>query len=202
MDTNEPHYDAIVMGSGIGGMAAAGLLAGVAAGKRVLVLERHTEPGGQTHVFRRDGASWDAGLHYIGEMEPGGRAGPFLATPVRGRAALVPDDGSGSSVLSIRASTWRCRRIPPRTSARWSPHFPPRRGLCGASLGRQSSKSGNGMNRLWHALRYSLSGLRAAWDEKAFRQEALASFVLLPLAFWIGQSWVETALPCRHRSSW
>ncbi|MEI7444207.1 MAG: FAD-dependent oxidoreductase [Burkholderiales bacterium] len=68
-------YDAIVIGSGIGGMTAAGLLAGVA-GRRVLVLERHTEPGGLTHVFRRDGAAWDVGVHYVGELEPGspGRA--------------------------------------------------------------------------------------------------------------------------------
>ncbi len=55
-------------------------------------------------------------------------------------------------------------------------------------------KNRTGLNRLWHALGYSLSGLRAAWDEKAFRQEALTSIVLLPLAFWFGQSWVETAL--------
>ena len=55
-------YDAIVIGSGIGGMTAAGLLAGVA-NKKVLVLEKHTEPGGLTHVFRRDGAAWDVGLH-------------------------------------------------------------------------------------------------------------------------------------------
>ena len=41
---------------------------------------------------------------------------------------------------------------------------------------------------------YSLSGLRAAWDEKAFKQEALVSVVLLPLAWWIAQSWVEAAL--------
>ena len=68
-------YDAIVIGSGIGGLTAAGLLAGVA-GRRVLVLERHTEPGGLTHVFRRDGAAWDVGLHYVGEVGPGseGRA--------------------------------------------------------------------------------------------------------------------------------
>lgn len=72
MQTPHPtqDYDAIVIGSGIGGMAAAGLLAGVAH-KRVLVLEKHTEPGGQTHVFRRDGASWDVGVHYVGAVEPG-----------------------------------------------------------------------------------------------------------------------------------
>jgi len=64
-----------VIGSGIGGLTTAGLLAR-AAGKRVLVLERHTEPGGLTHTFRRDGASWDVGVHYIGHLSPGsqGRA--------------------------------------------------------------------------------------------------------------------------------
>ena len=63
-------YDVIVIGSGIGGLTAAGLLAGVA-GKRVLVLEKHSEPGGQTHTFRRGGASWDVGVHYVGAMSPG-----------------------------------------------------------------------------------------------------------------------------------
>ena len=55
-------------------------------------------------------------------------------------------------------------------------------------------KSRTGMNRVWHALGYSISGLRAAWEEKAFQQEAIASVVLIPCAFWIGQSWVEIAL--------
>ncbi len=63
-------YDAIVIGSGIGGLTAAGLLAGVD-GRKVLVLEKHTEPGGLTHAFRRDGAAWDVGVHYIGEVWPG-----------------------------------------------------------------------------------------------------------------------------------
>ena len=62
-------YDAIIIGSGIGGLTTAGLLARVS-GKRVLVLEKHTEPGGLTHTFRRDGASWDVGLHYIGQLDP------------------------------------------------------------------------------------------------------------------------------------
>lgn len=70
-------YDAIIIGSGIGGMTAAGLLAGVA-GKKVLVLEKHFEPGGLTHTFRRDGAAWDVGLHYVGDMTPGTQSRAFF----------------------------------------------------------------------------------------------------------------------------
>lgn len=70
-------YDAIVIGSGIGGMTTAGLLAGVS-GKKVLVCEKHTEPGGFTHVFRRDGASWDVGLHYVGDLAPGSPIRAYL----------------------------------------------------------------------------------------------------------------------------
>ena len=64
--------DAIVIGSGIGALTTAGLLAGVA-GAHVLVLEKHCTPGGLTHSFRRMGASWDVGLHYVGDMHPGSR---------------------------------------------------------------------------------------------------------------------------------
>ena len=47
-------WDAIVIGSGIGGLTAAALLSRQA-GKRVLVLERHYTAGGFTHTFRRPG---------------------------------------------------------------------------------------------------------------------------------------------------
>ena len=57
-----------------------------------------------------------------------------------------------------------------------------------------AQKQRTGLSRLSHALGYSLSGLRAGWNEPAFRQEAVASMVLLPLAFWLGRSWVEVSL--------
>ena len=59
--------DAIVIGSGIGGLAAAALMARHA-GKRVLVLERHYAAGGFTHVFHRPGWEWDVGVHYVGQV--------------------------------------------------------------------------------------------------------------------------------------
>lgn len=55
-------------------------------------------------------------------------------------------------------------------------------------------KKRSGLSRLWHAAGFSLAGLRAAWDETAFRSEALAAVVLVPLAFWLGGNWVEVAL--------
>jgi diacylglycerol kinase (ATP) len=55
-------------------------------------------------------------------------------------------------------------------------------------------KSRKGLNRVWHATGYSIAGLRAGWHETAFRQEAIASIVLIPAAFWLGRNWVETVL--------
>jgi all-trans-retinol 13,14-reductase len=66
--TLDDQWDAIVIGSGIGGLATAALLSRHA-GKKVLVLERHYTAGGYTHSFSRPGYSWDVGVHYIGEVQ-------------------------------------------------------------------------------------------------------------------------------------
>jgi all-trans-retinol 13,14-reductase len=65
--TVDAAFDTIVIGSGMGGMTVASLLARHA-GQRVLVLERHYTPGGFTHTFRRPGYEWDVGVHYIGRV--------------------------------------------------------------------------------------------------------------------------------------
>ena len=59
--------DAIIIGSGIGGLTCAGLLS--RAGKRVLVLEQHYIAGGCTHSFEEHGYEFDTGLHYMGNID-------------------------------------------------------------------------------------------------------------------------------------
>ena len=74
-------WDTIVIGSGIGGMTAAAILAEL--GDRVLVLEQHYVPGGFTHAFRRKGSRngwiWDVGVHAVGEVTTHSMPGRLLA---------------------------------------------------------------------------------------------------------------------------
>jgi all-trans-retinol 13,14-reductase len=58
------NIDVIIIGSGIGGLSTAALLA--KQGKKVLVLEQHDIAGGNLHTFTEKGYEFDTGLHYIG----------------------------------------------------------------------------------------------------------------------------------------
>ncbi|MFT7588035.1 MAG: all-trans-retinol 13,14-reductase [Limisphaerales bacterium] len=62
----EGKFDSIIIGSGLGSLTTASLLA--QKGQRVLILEQHYTPGGFTHVFKRKRFEWDVGVHYIGEV--------------------------------------------------------------------------------------------------------------------------------------
>jgi all-trans-retinol 13,14-reductase len=59
-------YDAIVIGSGLGSMTFAAIMAKM--GKKILILEKHYVPGGFTHVFKRKEYEWDVGIHYVGDV--------------------------------------------------------------------------------------------------------------------------------------
>jgi len=60
------NLDAILIGSGIGSMTTAAIMA--KSGKRVLVLEQHDQAGGCCHTFIDKGYEFDVGIHYIGAM--------------------------------------------------------------------------------------------------------------------------------------
>jgi all-trans-retinol 13,14-reductase len=81
-------WDAVVIGSGIGGLACAAALARM--GRRSLVLERHDIPGGLTQTFSREGYTWDVGVHYLGDMAPGRPARRVLDWLSGGAIEMAP----------------------------------------------------------------------------------------------------------------
>ncbi|MEM8836661.1 MAG: NAD(P)/FAD-dependent oxidoreductase [Pseudomonadota bacterium] len=75
-ETDTHHWDAIVIGSGMGGMSAAAALSKV--GNKVLMLEQHQTLGGLTHSFSRNGFTWDVGVHYLSGFAPEDRMRALL----------------------------------------------------------------------------------------------------------------------------
>ncbi len=101
-------WDAIVIGSGIGGLSAAAALA--RANKRVLVLEQHLVLGGMTQTFERQGFHFATGVHYIGGVGPhSGSAGSF------GR--LLDWLGDGSLRFAPLPAAFDCVRLRDATLA-------------------------------------------------------------------------------------
>lgn len=62
-------FDAVIIGSGVGGLATAICLA--RAGQKVLVLEQHYVPGGWSHSFTLNGQRFSPGVHYVGLLNEG-----------------------------------------------------------------------------------------------------------------------------------
>ncbi len=95
----ETGWDAIVIGSGLGGLTTAAYLA--ANGKRVAVLEQHYVAGGNAHVFRRKRMfEFDVGVHYIGDCGPGGGIPTILGgVGLGGKIEFLEMDPDGFDTL-------------------------------------------------------------------------------------------------------
>ncbi len=103
----EKQYDVIIIGSGLGGLTAAALLA--KGGVRPLVLEQHFAPGGNAQTFRRKKMfDFDVGLHYIGDCGPGGLYPNLMEEMgIADQVEFVPMDQDGFDTLITPDLTFR-----------------------------------------------------------------------------------------------
>ncbi|MEZ5184248.1 MAG: NAD(P)/FAD-dependent oxidoreductase [Candidatus Nanopelagicales bacterium] len=107
--------DVIVIGAGPGGLSCAAYLA--ATGKRVIVVDRHTVPGGNMSCFtHRDSDSgetyeFDVGLHYIGGCGPRGAMRSVLE-PLGIRPDYLPMDEAGYDTLLFDSGQVRQFKVP------------------------------------------------------------------------------------------
>ena len=120
-------WDAVVVGSGLGGLSCAAYLA--AAGKRTLVLEAHYVAGGNSQAFRRRhhgrAYEFDVGLHYIGECGPEGAITRILrGVGLADRITFRPLDPDGFSTLVFPDLTFRVPAGWDRYRARLLATFP------------------------------------------------------------------------------
>ncbi len=143
-------FDAIVIGSGIGGLGAAALLARHG-GRRVLVLERHYTAGGFTHVFHRPGFEWDVGVHYIGDTAPG-RTIRRLFDDVTDGALEWADMGEVYDRVLMGADVY---------------DFPRGRAALEAALGRRFPREVDALRRYFALVEETVDGIQAHFQAKA-----------------------------------
>lgn len=77
-DALYPYYDVIIIGAGIAGLVCGTFLA--RSGKKVIIIEQHSIPGGYCTSFKRKGFNFDAAVHHIGGCGKWGIVGRCLKT--------------------------------------------------------------------------------------------------------------------------
>ncbi|CAA6676754.1 MULTISPECIES: NAD(P)/FAD-dependent oxidoreductase [unclassified Lentimonas] len=80
-DLDNQHFETVIIGAGMAGMAAGIRLA--LAGKHVIILERHNASGGLNSFYSIEGRKYDVGLHAMTNFVPKGTKGTPLTKLLR-----------------------------------------------------------------------------------------------------------------------
>ncbi|XRB08533.1 prolycopene isomerase [Pycnococcus provasolii] len=114
-DASSASADVVVIGAGIGGLSAASLLAKY--GKKVIVCESHTEPGGAAHAWHRDGYTFESGPSLYSTMTD-----KYSMNPM---GQVLDAIGEQENLKVVRYNEWMC-------------HFPEPMGTFCMQLGNDS----------------------------------------------------------------
>lgn len=115
-------YDAVIIGSGLGGLVCGSLLS--QAGRSVLVLERQVQPGGCMQSYRRNGYTFDTGLHYIGGLQEGQKLHSIFSHLGLMRLPWHQLDGEAFDRITIAGQTFDFAQGYDRFVEKLSTHFP------------------------------------------------------------------------------
>ena len=97
-------YDVVVIGSGLGGLVSALLLA--QEGKNVCVLEKNNQYGGNLQTFVRNKTIFDTGVHYIGGLKKEENLGRYFSyLNILNDLDLTPLNNNGFDLISFGNET-------------------------------------------------------------------------------------------------
>lgn len=122
--TGAPHV--VIVGSGLGGLACGSILA--RNGYAVTLLEQHHRIGGCLQCFRRNGAKFETGMHFIGSAAPGQTLHRLLRyLEVAGSVQLDELSPDGYDVVSMGGREYRFAKGRERFISQMAEYFPHQR---------------------------------------------------------------------------
>ena len=96
----QKQYDTVIIGSGLGGLVCGAILS--KEGQRVCVLEKNEQIGGNLQTFKRDGVTFDTGVHYISGLDKGQNLYQFFNyLGLMDRLELLKMDEEGFDVILL-----------------------------------------------------------------------------------------------------